>query len=200
VGKTIVTAGLAAAFQRRGRDVGVMKPIASGGREDARTLAKAIRSRDPLDLINPVHLRRPLSPNVAARLEHRTVSLTPILKAFAALRSRHDVLLVEGVGGLLVPIKDDYLVADLIRRLKIPVFLVSRSSLGTLNHTLLSVQAAQRYRLDLRGIILNHLTPRPGLAEKTAAQTLRRICRIPLLGEIPYGAPPAAFDKLIDSL
>lgn len=185
VGKTVVAAGLAAALFRRGVNVGVMKPVASGGREDVDFLSRSIGCTTP-DLINPVRLRLPLSPNVAARIDRTPISLAKIWSAFERLNRLHEALVVEGVGGLLVPIRDDYFVADMIRRMKARTVIVARSSLGTLNHTMLTLRVAREYRLDVAGIVVNHLTPRLGLAERTAAPTLRRIARARILAEIPY--------------
>lgn len=200
VGKTFVACGIAAALKRRGIDVGVMKPIATGDRNDARLLARAAGTSD-LDLINPIFLKPPLSPNVAARISRRTISLDKVWNAFRTLRARHDVLVIEGIGGLLVPILDRYFVADMVRRMRAAVVVVTRSSLGTLNHTLLTLQAAKHFKLDVRGLVVNHLSPRQTLAEKTAVKALKAVCSVPILGVLPYRADaPRVFDRIVDRL
>jgi dethiobiotin synthetase len=201
VGKTVISAGLAAALYRRGVNVGVMKPVACGSREDSEFLLKSIGCTQP-DLITPVFMRLPLSPNVASRLERRTIRLSKVWKAFDALKRMHEVLVVEGVGGLMVPILDRYHVADMIRKMDARTVVVARSSLGTLNHTLMTLRVARQYRLDIRGLVINHVARKLGRAEKTAARTLRRISGVPILAEIPFMKDPAqcremaVFDKL----
>lgn len=158
-GKTAVTAGIAAVLRGRGVDVGVFKPVSSGGAADARFLAKAAGVADALELVNPVRLAAPLSPNVAAELEGRQVPLGPIVDAYHRLIRLHDVVLVEGVGGLLVPIRDDFLVADLAGRLDLPLLLVARAALGAINHTMLTLEAAKTRNLETRGVIYNTTGP-----------------------------------------
>ena len=120
VGKTVVTAALAVALRKRGYAVGVMKPIETGvpssadAGSDAARLRAAARSSDALTEIRPYAFRRPLAPLDAARLEKRTVTLPTIMRAFRTLQSRHEVLLVEGVGGVHVPITSSLDVSDLI--------------------------------------------------------------------------------------
>jgi dethiobiotin synthetase len=102
VGKTFVAAGIAAALRRRGIDVGVMKPVMTGRSNDTRKLILASGARDPIELVNPIRLKAPLSPHLAAKLEKTVVDLRRIDRAFRELKSRHEVVIVEGAGGLLV--------------------------------------------------------------------------------------------------
>jgi dethiobiotin synthetase len=204
VGKTLVCAGLAAAARRRGVEVGVMKPVSTGDREDARFLARAAACDDPLDLINPAHFRPPLAPNLASRGK---LSIDRVLRAYRTLALRHDHLVVEGVGGILAPLLDDTTVADLIRRMNLPVLIVARSSLGTLNHTMLTVLAARKHGLKILGVLVNHVSSRRGTAERTAARALSKLrAAPPCLGELPHLADPddalahPAFDRLVDFL
>jgi dethiobiotin synthetase len=208
IGKTLVTGGLVAAFRRRGIDAGVMKPIASGARrgasDDAVFLKKATGVDDPLDLLNPVRLRLPLAPSVAARLEGRTVDLARARAAFGALLRRHDRVVVEGVGGLLVPIRDRWTVAHLARLWRLPLLIVTRPALGTINHTALTVHAARAFGLRLLGLVVNHhARGRAGLAERTAPAVLAAETGVPVLAEIPFlGADPlrAARHRVFDLL
>ena len=162
VGKTFVTCALARGLRAAGIDVGVMKPIETGvsaeGPEDARALRLAAGAEDPLDLICPVRFSLPASPEAAARAEGRTVSLTPIREAFDALARRHSFILIEGAGGLLVPIDANTDMADLARELDLPLLLVARASLGTINHTRLSLEAAENRGLDVFGVVISHTT------------------------------------------
>lgn len=198
VGKTMVTAALAAWLRAAGYDVGVMKPVHTGCRHpqspqpppDTAVLMRAARSRDPLELVTPYRLRLPLSPLAAARAEGRTIDVRRLRTAYRALAHRHEIVLVEGSGGLLVPITATGTMADLIGDWKLPVLLVARAGLGTLNHTLLSIEAAKRRGLTIGGIILNHARPisaarrDPSVAGNGAL--LRELTGLPVVGPLPY--------------
>jgi dethiobiotin synthetase len=205
VGKTYVAAGLASALRLRGKNVGVMKPVSCGGREDAVRLKKAAGVDDSLDRINPINLKEPLSPNVAAMLEGIKVDVKAIKRAHDALETKYDVLVVEGCGGLLVPITEDFYVVDLIRLLDAETVLVSRSGLGAINHTLLSVEALKARRIRPIGLIFNRLQGgTAGQAERTNPEVISRHSGIPSLGTFPYlkscaaGCLGKAFLKHID--
>ncbi len=185
-GKTAVTAGLAAVLRKRGVDVGVFKPVSSGGAADARFLAKAAGVTDALELVNPVRLAAPLSPNVAAELEGRQVPLAPIVNAYDRLTGLHDVVLVEGVGGLLVPIRDDFLVSDLAVRLNLPLMVVARAALGTINHTMLTLEAATRRNLEIVGVVYNTTGPGDPRAALTSPDVVSRLSGVRSLGILPY--------------
>jgi len=216
VGKTVVTGGIAAALRRRGGEVGVMKPFATGairvrGRlvsEDARFLRRASGVKDPLDLINPICLRPPLAPSMAAEVAKQPIDLRRVWAAYRELRARHSTLIVEGVGGLMVPLITGFTVAQLARRLKLPLLIVTRPSLGTLNHTALTVHAARSFGLRVLGLVINHAAgSRRGLAERLNPAALRKETRVPVLGEIPHlGADPAralrhrAFEGILEAL
>src|SRR5947209_3311877 len=142
VGKTVVTAGIAAALARAGVDVGVMKPFATGAKrargrlasEDARFLRRAAGVQDSLEQINPICLQAPLAPSMAADIAKKKIDLRRVWAAFRHLQARHSTVVVEGVGGLLVPLITGFTVAHFARRLKLPLLIVTRPSLGTLNH------------------------------------------------------------------
>jgi dethiobiotin synthetase len=182
VGKTHVTAALLRAIP----GAGAFKPIACGpgGRNDAKIFARHMKL--PVDAVNPVYLRHPLAPSVAARLERRRIDLKTIRSAYAQLATRYAPLFVEGAGGLLVPIKRNYYVADLARELCLPVIIVGRLSLGTINHTLLTVRQAQAAGLKIAGIILNDT----GHAEVTNIHTIRELSGVPLLGVVEHAVRP----------
>ncbi len=203
VGKTVVACALAAWARRRGLDVGVMKPIATGGRilrrdgarvvvsEDALQLVRAADVNDPWSLVNPICFKEPLAPWTAALRAHRPIQMRRVVDAFHTLAARHEVLIVEGVGGLLVPLTDRLTVADFAASCGLPLLLVSRPGLGTLNHTLLSVRWARHLGLSLRGVLINYTQPparhpQARLAERTNAAILRRTAGVPLLGELPW--------------
>ena len=187
IGKTAITAGLAAVLKRRGINAGVMKPISAGGRADAELLKWAVRSNESLDTINPIYLRDPLSPNIAARREEKILDLAPVFDAFNHLSKIHDCLLVEGVGGLLVPITDDVLVADLAARFDLPLLIVARAALGTINHTLLTIEAARARGLQINSVIYNTLSPGgPDVSAQMSPGVVTRISGVPSSGTISY--------------
>ena len=187
IGKTAITAGLAAVLKRRGINAGVMKPISAGSRADAELLKRAARSNESLDTINPIYLRDPLSPNIAARREKKILDLVPVFDAFNRLSEIHDYLLVEGVGGLLVPIADDVLVADLVARFDLPLLIVARAALGTINHTLLTIEAARARDLQVNSVIYNTLSPGgPDVSAQMSPGVVTRISGVPSSGTVPY--------------
>lgn len=162
VGKTVVAAGLTLALRSRGIRVGVMKPIATGclghtGRLvsiDAAYLMEAALMDSPV-LVNPVRYRSPVAPSVAAVVEKVEVNIDQIVEAYKKLQKEFDFIVVEGVGGVLVPIKENYFVSNLLDALELPALLVTASKLGTINHTLLSVEALLSRGIEIVGIIMN---------------------------------------------
>ncbi len=199
VGKTFVACALAAWCRHQGIDVGVMKPVATGGRrvrgrwvsDDAIRLARAAGVDDPWALVNPVCFREPIAPWTAALRARTPIRMAVICRAFQALGARHEFLIVEGVGGLLVPLSARATVADLAKELGLPVLLVARSGLGTLNHTLLSLQCIRGKKLRLLGVVMNQSEPPPTevmsrLSAKTNPSILRRLTRAPVLGQLPF--------------
>jgi dethiobiotin synthetase len=204
VGKTHVTALLLAELRRRGINAAGFKPIACGadGRNDAQQYRAIMGHAVPLSLINPVYLRRPLSPHVAAHLDGQRIPLAAIRRAYVQLSKQFDLVLVEGAGGLQVPITTQYLMSDLARDLDLPVIVVARLGLGTINHSLLTIQAARIAGLDVRGVILNDTTGHRGLAERTNIVEVPRLTGTPLLGVVPHGPSPKPGDirSLCDAL
>ena len=187
VGKTAVAAGLVRAFRARGMDVGVMKPVSTGKSNDARALREAAAVRDAMEEINPVSLRAPVSPNVAARLEAKTVDVDAVLEAYARLRSKHSCMIVEGVGGLLVPIREDFLVVDLAARTGLPLIVVARTALGTINHTLLTLEAAAARDLKVCGVVYCAGQAGPvDIPARTSPDVVTRCSGVPSLGSIPF--------------
>jgi dethiobiotin synthetase len=201
VGKTYVTAALLAELRRRGVRAAAFKPIAcgAGGRNDARIYARHMDREQPLNVINPVWLRHALAPSVAAIMERRRIDLHSVRASYQRLASVYSVVLVEGAGGLLVPIERNYYVADLARELGLPLLVVARLGLGTINHSLLTVLQAQAMGLKVKGIILNDTTGRRGLAEKSNVAEVPRLCRVPLLGVVSHGGDAASICRTLFS-
>jgi len=191
VGKTVVASGLVASLRSSGVDIGVMKPIETGfslRSSDAFFLKRMAGVNDPLENICPYRFKFPLSPYTAAQLEKASIRLDKIRQAYHWLMRRHQGILVEGAGGLLVPITRKMTMADLALRLNLPLLIVSRTNLGTLNHTLLTVEVARRRGVKVAGVIFNHLVQRRGLAEKTNPSVIKDFLSVPILGEIPYAS------------
>ena len=199
VGKTVVTSALAWAFRSRGVDVGVMKPVTTGCRrkdgrlesEDVNRLLKASGATDPLEMVSPFRFEPPVAPWAAQGLNGIPISLDRIEQAFRILASRHEIVLVEGIGGLLVPLDAKTTVADLARRLGLPVLIVARASLGTINHTLLTLEAARGTGLEIFGVVLNRRSRRSTLAERTNPEVIHRKGKVSILGIIPDFRNPA---------
>ncbi|MCL8209447.1 MAG: dethiobiotin synthase [Actinomycetia bacterium] len=191
VGKTTVTAYVAWGLRRRGIDVGVMKPIetghgGTGWPEDARRLATAAGVDDPREWVVPYVFADPVAPWVASQVTGRSIDWEPIVEAARALAARHEVLLVEGAGGIAVPIRADATMADLASRLGLPVLVVARAQLGTLNHTVLTVHYARARGLRVVGLILNGgRGPDADLAERTNPGLLTAMTGLPILGQLP---------------
>jgi dethiobiotin synthetase len=159
VGKTEVSCALLAEARAGGLDVVAMKPAQSGltpgEPSDAERLRAACGGIEPLEAICPYTFGAPLAPAVAARIEGRALSFDAVLAAARALAARHAAILVEGAGGLLVPLTDEHTYADLAVALGLPVLVVARAGLGTVNHTALTVEALRARGLALAGIVLN---------------------------------------------
>ena len=194
VGKTLIAGAIARALSLNGRRVGVMKPFESGCRRDGAAVVPAdavllrnmAGSQDDLALICPYAFERPLAPGVAADLEQVPISLEKVQKIFNQLSAKYDIMLVEGAGGLMVPVSAEHLIIDIIRLLQLPLIIVARTALGTINHTLLTVREAQRAGIRVCGIILNKVSPEQDEAEDTNPEVIRKFSNVPLLGQVPY--------------
>lgn len=200
-GKTYVTAGIARLWGREKRPFRVCKPVATGaeGRwsEDTRFLAAATGD-DDLAAVTPYTFAVPAAPPVAARLVGATLTLDELSEAVRRRAAGGRAVLVEGVGGLLCPLTERETVADLAADLQLPLVIVARRSLGTLNHTLLTVEAARRRNLRVAGVIVTATTPVSGVAEETNVEEL--CCRLdaPPLAVLPHHplAPQADVPEL----
>jgi dethiobiotin synthetase len=198
VGKTLVACALARALRARGVDLGVLKPAETGvvpaGPLDALALRKAAGTADPIEEVCPEAFALPAAPAVAARAEGRKVDLGRIRDAAAKLRARHRFLLVEGAGGALVPLAAGVHMLDLAGELELPVLVVARGALGTINHTLLTLEALAERGIPLAGVVLSH-GPAPLSAPDAANLAwLREALGPRLLGEVPPLEDPAAAD------
>jgi dethiobiotin synthetase len=214
VGKTTVAAGILAAVRRRGHAVSALKPAESGcprapsGHlipEDAQLLREAAGLEDvALDTIAPNRYELAVAPGIAARGAGPPFSFDAVLEARAVvLRRQPRLLLVEGAGGLLVPYADDLLGADIAAKLQLPLLVVARASLGTINHTVLTVLEARRRDLRVAGVILNRVVAARLVDEDTNAREIERLADVPVLGTVPHIAidrlrDPAALASAVD--
>jgi dethiobiotin synthetase len=175
-------------LRSKGYDIGVMKPVSTGNRDDAIFLKRQAGLNDSLDLINPFYFRHPIAPLFAAQLERKSINISRILSAYRKLRQSHQGIIVEGAGGLLVPLKQNYLIVDLVRDMNLPLIIVARPTLGTINHTLLTINSARKYGLKIKGFIVNYYDKniKKGWTEKLSPVIIERISGVRYLGEIPY--------------
>jgi dethiobiotin synthetase len=188
VGKTFVACALAHALRSAGRQVGVVKPVETGVEaepEDALALAAAADDRAPLDEICPYRLRAPLAPSVAAAREGVTIDVERIVALIERRARTVDVLIVEGAGGILVPIAPTVTYLDLAGRLRLRTLIVAANRLGTVNHCALTARAALAAGIDVVGFVLSQPSA-PDLSTETNAETIAALTQLPCLGVLPH--------------
>jgi dethiobiotin synthetase len=189
IGKTVATGAIALCLQAAGYRVAPYKPAQTGWDDavtgDAVFVQQLLGNEEPLDAVCPYRLRDALAPAVAARREGVTIDIARIRSGFESLRARYDVVLVEGAGGLLVSLTDAVHMADLALDLALPLVIVARPGLGTINHTALTVEAARRRGLEVLGVIISGYPPEPGLAAATNPAEIIRQTGAPLIGVLP---------------
>jgi len=194
IGKTEVASYLAGMFSKKGLKVGVMKPVATGNAglcKDAMTLKRHSNSKDPVQYINPVSLKLPLAPIVAMRIEKRKIDMGVAWDRFKRLAGANDVLIVEGIGGVMVPVsragKRIFYVIDMILKMRLPVIIVARPDLGTINHTLMTVEMLRRKKIKIAGIIFNHTARiKKDLSIRTNPRIIERLSGVKTLGIMHY--------------
>ncbi len=197
-GKTAVASALARSIRDAGRRVRVLKPIetgcANGVPEDARALALAAEDDAELDRLCPYRLALPAAPEIAARDEGVPLGLGPIDAALARARADADLVIVEGAGGLLVPISPGLDMAGLAAHMRLPLLVVARAALGTINHTLLTLEAARARGLRVIGVVVSHTTEVLSPADRRNLDLLIERLGETFLGELRFAgtrlAPP----------
>ena len=192
VGKTYITAGLAVALRKMNVDVGIMKPFAAGTAqkkgyksEDVEILARAAQTCDPESLVNPQFFPIPASPYTAWKNLKIKPKVSTILSSFKKLSKLHEILLVEGMGGIMTPILRDYYITNLIKEMKIPTVIVTRSKVGTVNHTVMTVKMCEKYKIPVKGIIINDFDE-DGYPVKNLKRDLESLTGVKVLGSIPF--------------
>ena len=191
VGKTYITAGLGVSFRKMGIDVGVMKPFAAGRAqkkgyksEDIVIISRATQACDPENLVNPQFFPIPASPYTAWKNLKTKPKISTILSSFKKLTELHDMILVEGMGGIMTPILKDYYVTNLIKEMKIPTVIVTRSKVGTVNHTIMTCKMCEKYNIQVKGIIINNFDA--GYPVKELTRDLQNLTGVKVLGSIPF--------------
>jgi len=192
VGKTYITAGLAITLRKMSIDVGVMKPFAAGvaqkkgyKSEDVEILSKSAQIHDPENLVNPQFFPIPTSPYTAWKKLKIKPKIPLVLSSFKKLSNMHDMMLVEGVGGILTPILKDYYVTNLIKDMQIPTIIVTRSKVGTVNHTLMTIKMCEKYKIPIKGIIINNFDD-DGYPINQLKKDLEDLTKVKVLGSIPF--------------
>jgi len=191
VGKTYIAAGLAVAFRKMGIDVGVMKPFAAGRAEkkgykseDIVILSRAAKACDPEKLVNPQFFKIPASPYTAWKTLKTKPKISTILSSFKKLTKLHDMILVEGMGGIMTPILKNYYITNLIKEMKIPAVIITRSKIGTVNHTIMTCKMCEKYKIPVKGIIINNFDD--GYPIPELKRDLQNLTGIKVLGSIPF--------------
>ncbi len=193
VGKTFITAGLAGHYATQGHSVGVMKPIETGHEgpgwpEDALKLHHAAQNDDEQDMVVPYIFQPPVSPWAATKMSGRVIDFSAIIQKATDIMARHQITFIEGAGGLAVPIDETLTMADIPRQLQIPLIIVSRSGLGTINHTVLTVEYAKSRGVDVAGIVMNQHSQElmkrdPSCWHNPAI--IEKMTNVPIIGVVP---------------
>jgi dethiobiotin synthetase len=205
VGKTYTATRLLRLLRASGASCAGMKPICCGDRRDAELLLSAGSDGLTIEDINPVWLKTPAAPIVGSLIENTNIDIENILAAFNALRNRVEYIVVEGVGGWMVPIRSDYFISDLAVAMKLPVLAVAPNRLGCLNHAALTIQSVVGHGLRCAGLVLNDARENGDIASLTNGDILRTTLNVPVLGGLGENLIelPAdwrlMFDSTIDS-
>ncbi len=195
--------GLIRAMKYQGLSVCPMKPAETGCRvskgqlvpADTVRLMKASGVDEQIDTINPYRMKKPLAPSTAAEREGVCIEKRLIFNAYKKLARKYDVLIMEGAGGIMVPLYKKYLYLDLVRDLGLPLIIIARPGLGTINHSLLTIEAARTKDIKVLGLVINHAEKtKKDISQKTNPEIIAQIGKVPVLGIIQY-MPPSDKDK-----
>jgi dethiobiotin synthetase len=208
VGKTFFSCGLAALLKADGYKVGVMKPSETGCVEqdgqlfadDAWRLKEAAGSAEPIDKICPYRLAEALAPSIAAERAGVKIDIDHLLAVCSDISAKHDITLVEGAGGLMVPLVPSFTFADFARVAKLPIIVVAANKLGVINHLLLTLEHAGCKGLRTLGYVLNQLSRETSLAAESNREVLAGMTGVPCLGELPFVSEPLFNYETLDRL
>jgi dethiobiotin synthetase len=208
VGKTFFACALAKYLRGLGYKVGVMKPAESGcdsgdgqlAPQDAIALKTASGCDLPLEKICPYQFAEPLAPSVAAERQGRRIDIDRLLDTYQEISTAHEITLVEGAGGLMVPVLPSYSYADFARVLKLPLIVVAPNKLGVINHLLLTLEHASCKGLNVLGYVLNQMEIAPSLAAETNREALLSLTAVRCLGELSYEREPKGGAAAIEDI
>jgi dethiobiotin synthetase len=195
VGKTLIAGAIAKILSEKGKNVGVFKPIATGCKktkqglvsEDAEFLAHCADSELGIDIINPVTFKIPAAPFACEKAENKKVDFSRIKAAYEQICKKSDFVIVEGIGGVRVPITKKIDVLTMAKAFNLPVVIVARSKLGTINHTLLTVDAVQLAGLSLAAVLINGYDEKTkDYAEKTNAAIIKELGKVKIIATVPF--------------
>ena len=192
IGKTCITASIVNHLSKMNVDVGVMKPFASGYKatvdsvsDDVKILMKYSRVNDPIDLVNPYFFEIPTSPYDACKQLNLEIEISRVIDSYKQLTSIHDVVIVEGIGGIMTPISKNYFVSDLISDLQMNTIIVTGSKIGTMNHLMLTYQHVKEKNLCLNGFVVNQNVS-DGYETSNLKQQIIDLTGQSTYGQIPY--------------
>ena len=192
IGKTYVCAGLAHTLKKLDVDVGIMKPFACGIKQkigfssnDLTILANAAMVDDAEDIINPFFFPIPTSPYTAAKNLGVKIDINHVMKCFRKLNKIHDIILVEGIGGIMTPILKDYAIINLIKDLNANTIIVTSSKIGTVNHTILTCNMCKRMKIPVKGLIINNFDS-IGYPIPELERDLSTLTNLPVLCSLPH--------------
>ena len=192
IGKTYVCAGLAHSLKKLDIDVGIMKPFACGVKQktgfssnDLTILSKAAMVNDAEELLNPFFFPIPASPYTAAKNLGVKIDINYLMKCFRKLDKIHDVMLVEGIGGIMTPILKDYAIIDLIKDLEANTIIVTSSKIGTINHTIMTCDMCKNMKIPVKGLIINNFDS-TGYPVSDLERDLNALTDLPVLCSLPH--------------
>jgi len=192
IGKTYVCAGLAHSLKKLDIDVGIMKPFACGVKQktgfssnDLTILSKAAMVNDAEELLNPFFFPIPASPYTAAKNLGVKIDINYLMKCFRKLDKIHDVMLVEGIGGIMTPILKDYAIIDLIKDLEANTIIVTSSKIGTINHTIMTCNMCKNMKIPVKGLIINNFDS-TGYPMSDLERDLSALTDLPVLCSLPH--------------
>ncbi len=205
IGKTYVACGIVRELKNRGIDVGVFKPFCSGSRNDVEKLISASGVKDTIEEVNPFYFEQPLAPYHALKLEGKNINIKKCFDAFDVLRQRHDLLLIEGAGGIMVPIMNTaagiYSFLDLFSDLASDIIIVASRDLGTINHSWLSAKTCDEAGLNVFGFVFNDTKP---VEEKEPAKSNPEIIELcsgkPVLGIVKYNDKITQWNSIVNKI
>lgn len=208
VGKTFFTCALAGLLRSDGYQIGVMKPVETGcavkdGQlfaDDAWRLKEASGCAEPMERICPYRLPEPLAPSIAAERASARIDIDHLLTVCRDIGAKHDITLIEGAGGLMVPLVGSFTYADFAGVAKLPVIVVAANRLGAINHLLLTLEHARSKGLLVCGYLLNQMTAESSLATETNREALAGMTGVPCLGEIPFASDAEARQSALQEL